>query len=189
VSPWIAALLAVAAWVWVTGALHLDGLGDVADGLGAAHGDPARFLEAAKDPHAGSFGVIAIVLVLMAKLVLLGELASVSPPAVWLPGLVLIPAWARWGPLVWRNIVPSLGDGHGKVFSRERGWQWVGVHGVLLSAASLWLEPALLAALVIVPLLAGYWRWRLEGMTGDCHGASIEVTEILLLAALVVLGR
>ena len=55
-----------------------------------------------------------------------------------------------------------------------------------LAVASLWLAPMLLAALAIVPLIALYWRRRLGGMTGDCHGASVEVTETLLLALLAV---
>ena len=44
VSPWVGALIGLIAWIGITGALHLDGLGDVADGLGASHRDPARFL-------------------------------------------------------------------------------------------------------------------------------------------------
>lgn len=43
-DPWLAALLMLVTWVWVTGGLHLDGLDDLADGLGAAHRDPERFL-------------------------------------------------------------------------------------------------------------------------------------------------
>src|SRR5699024_305460 len=43
--PLLAAAVTLLAWVWITGALHLDGLGDVADAFGAAHRDPERFLE------------------------------------------------------------------------------------------------------------------------------------------------
>ena len=49
-SPWIGALLALAAWVWVTGGLHLDGLSDVADAVGAAHRSPGRFPRRAARP-------------------------------------------------------------------------------------------------------------------------------------------
>ena len=41
-APTVGALLGLVAWVVVTGALHLDGLGDSADAAGAAHGDPAQ---------------------------------------------------------------------------------------------------------------------------------------------------
>ena len=60
-SPWIGALLALVAWVWVTGGLHLDGLADVADALGAAHRSPERFIEVLRDPHIGAYGTMAIV--------------------------------------------------------------------------------------------------------------------------------
>ena len=70
-DSWTGALLALTAWVLVTGALHLDGLGDVADASGAAHKDKQRLLAVLADPHIGSFGVTAIALQLLAKLVLL----------------------------------------------------------------------------------------------------------------------
>src|SRR3546814_16484975 len=67
-------LAALIRWVAVTGALHLDGRGDIADGSGAAHKDRERLLAVLGDPHAGSFAVVAIALQLIAKLVLLHAL-------------------------------------------------------------------------------------------------------------------
>ena len=64
-SPWISALVTVAVWIWITGALHLDGLADVADGFGAAHRDPTRFLEVVREPHVGSFGAVALIFVIV----------------------------------------------------------------------------------------------------------------------------
>jgi adenosylcobinamide-GDP ribazoletransferase len=95
--PWLAGALTLLLWVWVTGALHLDGLGDVADAFGAAHRNPQRFLEVLKDPHMGVFGVVTLVMQLLLKFVLLTELAA-SP--AWF-GIVLVPVWARWGTLWW----------------------------------------------------------------------------------------
>ena len=43
-SHLLAAAVGVVAWVWLTGAMHLDGLADLADALGASHRDPQRFL-------------------------------------------------------------------------------------------------------------------------------------------------
>lgn len=181
-GTWIAALIVVVAWVWITGALHLDGLGDVTDACGAAHGDTARFHEVLKDPHAGNFAVVAIALQLMAKLVLVAHLAF----AVAAPALILIPAWARWGTLVWRLQVPALRPGLGQEFSGDASVWAPLVWAVVLAAASLIFAPMLLAALLLVPVIGFYWRWRLGGMTGDCLGASVEVTETLLLALMVL---
>jgi adenosylcobinamide-GDP ribazoletransferase len=173
----IGALLGVVIWVWITGALHLDGLADVADALAAAHKSPERFLEVLRDPHVGAFGVIALVLQLMAKLVLLSE---ISVPAT-LAALVLIPAWARWGPLVWSLAVQPLASGSGERFGWLINPTIVAIEGATLALFSVIFAPVLLAALLIVPAIAAYWKYRLGGITGDCLGAGIEVTETLLL--------
>ena len=183
--PWLAALLALLLWVWVTGALHLDGLGDVADALGAAHRRPERFLEVLKDPHMGVFGVVSIVMQLLTKFVLLAELAA-SP--AWL-GVLLVPAWARWATtLLWSRFLPPLHPGMAEQFGwhRERGAVWDYAWGAVLIALSLWLAPALLIALLLAPLIALYWKRKLGGISGDCLGASTEVLESLLLLALIV---
>jgi adenosylcobinamide-GDP ribazoletransferase len=181
-GPWIGALAGLIAWVWITGALHLDGLADVADALGAAHRDPGRFQEVLRDPHIGSFGVIAIGLQLLAKFSLLASLSA--GPNLW--ALPLVPAWARLGTLVWSYAVPPLREGLGERFSWSIDRRAIAAHGVALAAASAWLSPALLAALAIIPGIALYWRQRHGGITGDGLGASVEVTETLLLVVLIV---
>ena len=67
-SEFLGAALAVLAWVWLTGALHLDGLGDLADALAASHRDPKRFLTVLADPHLGAFGVVSIILAIVLKM-------------------------------------------------------------------------------------------------------------------------
>ena len=182
VNPWVGALAGLIAWAWVTGAVHLDGLGDVADALGAAHRSPERFHEVLADPHAGSFAVVVIALQVAAKLVLLAAL----PGAAMAAAIVLVPAWARWGALVWSGVLPSLKPGLGRSFAGQGSTVVVIGWAVALVAASAWLAPALLSALAVVVIVAAYWRWRLGGITGDCLGASIEVTESLLLLALAI---
>ena len=183
IDPWVGALTALVAWVWVTGALHLDGLGDVADGLGAAHGDRQRLLAVMSDPHIGSFGVVAIVLQLVAKLVLVHAI----PPGAHL-SLLAVPAAARLGPLVWARLLPPLkptGLGAslaGVVRLRDIvGW-------LLLLAAAAVLVPALLATPLIIAAVLLWLRRRLGGITGDAHGAGIELVETGLLLSLALMG-
>lgn len=183
-SPWIGALLALFAWVKITGALHIDALADVTDALGAAHDSPDRFKDVLKDPHVGAFGVTAIVLQLLAKFVLVAHLIDQLPLRHALPALLLVPAWARWGPLIWSLAAPSLGPGMGEQFRAELNWMPAALWAAVLGLASLWAGPVLIAALLVVPAIAVYWRWRLGAMTGDCLGASVEVTETLLLLVL-----
>jgi adenosylcobinamide-GDP ribazoletransferase len=183
-GAWVGAIVGLFVWVVVTGALHLDGLGDVADALGAAHGNPDRFLEVARDPHLGSFGAIAIVLQLLAKLVLLAAIAERLGANGLLPGVVLAAAWARWGPLALGLAVKPLAQGMASKLAGGIDPRVVVVEAAILAALSFYLAPALLVALPLTAALALYWRVRLSGITGDCHGSSIEIMETALLMAL-----
>lgn len=183
VDPWLAALAGLVAWAWVTGALHLDGLSDLADARGAAHRDPARLLAVMADPHVGSFGVVALVLQLIAKLVLLHLL----PPAQWF-ALLLIPAVARVGPLAWNRWLPPLHAGLAERFTGIARLPDLIVYAILWAAAC-WFVPVL----AIAPLLlGGWWLWlkrAIGGVSGDCHGAGVELVETGLLIAVVLWMR
>ena len=181
-SPWIGALLGLVAWVWVTGALHLDGLGDVTDALAGAHRSPEKLLQIMRDPHLGAFGAIAIALQLIAKLVLLAEVAAL----VGFMPLILIAAWARLGAPVWSLAVPPLATGSGERFAWQIDPRIIAAEAAVLTLLSVWFAPVLLAALIVIPVIALYWRYRLGGITGDCLGAGIEVTETLLLLLLAI---
>lgn len=179
IDPWLGALLALLLWVWITGALHLDGLADMSDALGAAHRDRDRFLAVLVDPHLGTFGVVSLVLQLACKLVLLMLLARGGQ--YW--ALLLIPAWARWGTLIWARLPtlkPGMGERLGGQITRQSIWIW----GMLLMACSV-SAPVLWC----VPLLVFAWREfllrRLGGMTGDLLGAGVEVVESLALLLLI----
>ena len=178
VDPWTGALAALVAWVAVTGALHLDGLGDIADASGAAHKDRARLIAVLGDPHVGSFAVVTIALHLIAKLVLLHALLDREAFAA----IALVPFAARIGPLVWSRALPDLHAGLGSRFRNAvREIDFI-LWGVLLVAAA-WVSPSLLAA----PLIFLAWGWwlmrRIGGISGDGHGAGIEICESLLLLA------
>lgn len=186
-DPWAAAALGLVFWVWVTGGLHLDGLGDLADARGAAHRDPARFHAVLKDPHIGSFGVLALIVQLLVKLVFLMLLARIG--AFWL--LIFICAWARLGPLFWSAFLPVLKAPGEEAGSGER-FSWAVERGAMVfwSIALLvpaWFEPALLA----VPFGLFIWWAHLKisvgGQTGDCLGAGIEFSESFALVSIVLL--
>jgi adenosylcobinamide-GDP ribazoletransferase len=180
VDPWTGALAALAMWVAVTGALHLDGLADLADGLGAAHGDRTRLLAVMADPHVGSFGVVALGVQLLAKLVLLH---ACGPVGWWLVG---VPAAARIGPLVWARWLPPVTKGLGaSVAGAVRRRDPIGWGLVLAGGAAI--VPALLAAPLLILAHAWWLRRKLGGVNGDAHGAGIELVETGLLLAVAIL--
>lgn len=187
--PLLAAACGVLVWAWSTGALHLDGLGDLADALAASHRDPQRFFAVLRDPHAGAFAVVAIVVVLLLKLAALGEVAAalVARPSSWL-ALPLIAAWARLGPLAWSRWLQPLQSGQGERFGWELTTQPIVSWTVGLLVASALVAPVLCVA----PLLLLAWgQWlqkRLGGYTGDCLGAGVECIEAALLLSLAMAG-
>ena len=184
IDIWLGALSGLFFWLGITGFLHADGLADLADGLGASHGDKDRLLEVMREPHIGSFGVLALALLISAKLILLMLILKTGVPLL---ALVLVPAWTRLGSLIWLKSLPPLGNGMAAVcregVSPEMMVFWV----VALSAVSLFLAPALLLA----PLLLLAWRYflklKLQGVSGDCIGAGIEICEAGLLFLLVII--
>lgn len=188
VDPWIGALAALLAWVGVTGALHLDGLSDLADAGGAAHktkeNDRERLLAILADPHVGSFGVIAIVLQLLSKLTLLHLLVD----ARTFGPLILVPFAARIGPLVWTAWLPPLHQGLAARFQSA-----VGPRVLLIWAAALITASWFYAALLVAPLLVLWWGWQVRrtigGISGDGHGAGIELIETVLLLVVIIIAR
>jgi adenosylcobinamide-GDP ribazoletransferase len=178
-SATLAGIVGVLAWVWLTGALHLDGLADLSDALGASHRDPERFFTVLRDPHVGTFGIVSIVLTLMLKAAGLAMLTT-----LWVVPLIL--AWARLGTLAWGRWLKPLKPGHGEQFAWQISIGWIVFWTVLLLAASAAVAPVLCAAPLVIAAWGAWLEARLGGMTGDCLGAGVEVTEtaLLLLAAL-----
>lgn len=179
VESWLAALLATIAWIWITGALHLDGLADLADALGASHRDRSRFFEVLRDPHLGVFGATTLFLAIASKLVLLHLLFSGIEHA--LASLILMCAWARLGPLAWSRWLRPLSEGSGERFAWNVHTGWIIVWSIVLLALSAWYAPLLAFAPVLIAGWGVYLHVRLGGMTGDCLGAGVEVVEIGLL--------
>lgn len=177
----LVAMLAVA-----TGALHLDGVVDTFDGLFSA-ATPERRLEIMRDPRAGSYGVVAVALVLALKIAALGSL----PPALRTPALIVAPCLGRWGiVLVTSTFRYARPDGMGRDFKGSIRAVHVSVAAVIaLVATTVVAGPG--ASLIWVGasaavLLAGRWiAGRLGGLSGDVYGAICEMTET---GVLVILG-
>lgn len=151
----------------------------MADAAGAAHKDRARLHAVLADPHVGSFGVVAIVLQLLAKLVLLHALRPVD-----LGWLVAVAVAGRIGPLVWTLMLPPLHEGLGTLFRDGLRWRHALIWSLCLYV-TLPFAPWLAVALPAMALWGLWLGWRIGGISGDGHGAGIELAETALLLAMV----
>ena len=176
-NPAVAGLFILILWLASTGFLHLDGVADLSDALGAAHGDKTRFLEVLKAPSIGSFAVIALILIILSKLLLLSVLSMAE---IFAP-LLLIPAWARLGAAWWASELPPLHDGLA-TWLLDAGEANLTAWFVILLILSLLFAPILLLAPIALWAWKVFLEQKVQGMNGDCLGAGIEVCEVLLLA-------
>lgn len=184
--PWLAsALLAIGAMALVTGALHEDGLADCADGL-AGGGDRAARLAIMRDSRLGTFGAVALVLILGLRAAALAALLGVG-----MGGAALIAAAslsrAALPPLM-RALPPARSDGLGHQAGRPAQDQ-VMVATILGALFAVLFLPAaaalagIAAAAASVTWLAWQARAKLGGQTGDVLGAAALVAETAFLLA------
>jgi adenosylcobinamide-GDP ribazoletransferase len=170
----------------LTGAFHLDGLGDAADGL-FSHRSRQEMLSIMKDSRIGIMGVAAVVCVLGVKW---AGIRDLDWGRVW--ALILVPGYARAGMLFGMRLLPygRAEGGLGREFFRRRsgpGAFWGVALLAVLSAILGWRGLVLIAGfLAVTGGLLLYYRSRLGCVTGDTLGAMAECTEatlFLLLAA------
>jgi adenosylcobinamide-GDP ribazoletransferase len=182
----VAAVAAVATMAVLTGGLHLDGLADAADGLLGGR-TPERRLEIMRDSRVGSFGVIALVLLLG------GEIAALAglPPLRALVALVVAGTLSRWAMLGVVALLPyarpsGLGSAAGGPHLRLDLLLGTAIAGLTLFLD--WRRATLAAALVVLTAAAAaaLARRRIGGATGDVYGATAELCELAALAAFVV---
>lgn len=180
--PFVAAVLGIVAGVVVTAALHLDGLGDVADGIGAslAGSDPAH---AMRDPRLGTFGIAAVVLDLLLKTSTLSALVVSGFP--W--PVVAAGTLSRVAPVAMAWRLPYAGGGTG-TWTARIGAGAVAVASVIALAIAIpsagIATLGMIVTVVAASTLIGWWsNRRLGGVTGDVFGATIELGETFALVA------
>jgi adenosylcobinamide-GDP ribazoletransferase len=187
---WPAALLTVGAGILMTGALHEDGLADVADGAGAG-GDLARRLEIMRDSRIGTYGVVAVTLSIGLRV---AALAAFVDPAVAAAALVAAHAGGRAVlPMVMAIVPHARRDGlsvdAGRP-SRQSGWLAL-TGGAVIVLVFAGFAAGLAALAVSAIVVAAGVRWakaRLGGQTGDVLGALEQLAEIAILLTLTTMA-
>ena len=184
-SAGLSSVILVSLLAFLTRGLHLDGVGDTFDGLGAG-GDRARVLEVMNDSHIGVFGVIAIVLVLFLKIHALESLDSDR----WRT-LLLASILGRWAMvlLAYRSKAAQDGLGSRLTAQLQTNHFLIATLLTLLLAAVIWRGNgiAMMAWVAIFTTVSKhYLHRRLGGVTGDTLGAVEELSEtsVMVLLAL-----
>ena len=196
VPPLLAGVAVVGAGALLTRGLHLDGLADTVDGLGA-YRSREQALEIMKRPDVGPFGVVALVLTLSAQAAAVAALPARGWPAA-LAAVVAATATGR-AAVSWacrRNVPAARPEGLGALVAGTVGGPALALGTVAVAALAVpavpgrpWQGPAaVLAALAVAVLLGRHVVRRLGGITGDVLGAAVEVTATLAYLGLLLGG-
>ena len=194
--PMVAALLALAATVTITGAFHEDGLADTFDALGGAV-PRERALAIMKDSRIGSYGAVALFVVLGARVGLMAVLCS-GPWMAALAAMVLSHALGRSAAVALMALLPYAGDAdHAKakpLATSVGAAEWMAATAWSLAVAAVAVASgalsasrataASMAAAAVVLAMRAWLRHRLGGYTGDTLGATEQITEVAVLMAL-----
>ncbi len=199
-TPALAAVIGVAALAALTRGLHLDGLADVADGLGSRR-PPEQAREVMKRSDIGPFGVVTVLLVVLTQVASLERILSASPngrAAAAIIGAAVI-SRAAIAMTCRSGVRAAVPDGLGAAAAESLS----AAAAVVVVAAAIALAtgvtalagvdavtPAAISAVVALGL-AEIWRRhcsrRLGGVTGDVLGSVEQVTFTAYLVALVLL--
>ncbi|MGM0420091.1 MAG: adenosylcobinamide-GDP ribazoletransferase [Bacillota bacterium] len=184
----LAAALLLASYVYLTGALHLDGLLDTVDGIFSGR-PKEKMLEIMKDSLNGSFATVTAVIYLLLKFVLLWQLAE----RFRLPALLIFPVLSRWFVLFVisafaRAENSSLGRGFEYSLTRLSLGQAAVVPGLSLILLGLLgqFSPFQIGLIIgvtflVILFIAKSIEKKIGGLTGDIYGMINEMAELVIL--------
>lgn len=174
----IAVLLSMVATLYATGAFHEDGLTDAVDGLGGGW-EKEQVLTIMQDSRVGSYGVVAIFMVLLLKFTTLTHLAPTLLPALLIAGHSLSRLAAVLVMATQAYVKPS---GKAKPLATQLPKLSLLVAVLLGAIPLLFVHPSLYWGILAMAVV---WAWfslilnkRIGGYTGDCLGAMQQLTEV-----------
>jgi len=179
--PAIAALLALAALALLTGALHFDGLADYADGIGGGR-DKAHALDIMRDSRVGSYGMLAMIVVVGLWVV---SVMFVNPGPLAFVGAAMLSRAAMVA--LQDSLPPARPDGMARLAAGHTG----AARGVVavLAAGALLVWPVPLALCAGAAAVTGWQAKRkIGGQTGDVLGAAQLLSETAIWVALACLA-
>jgi adenosylcobinamide-GDP ribazoletransferase len=187
--PAVLSVVLVGVSLFLTGAIHLDGLADCADAFYGRR-DREKVLSILKDPRIGTMGGAAVGLSLLLRTVSFLSL----PTGVLILALPIASMFSRGIVLAAMRVLPYVRSESGIISASGAAARTTGTGLLVLAAASSLLAAVLLPVPVGAALIALTLFWRLSwrkigGCTGDVLGATIEIAEIVFFLALVAVTK
>lgn len=194
-TPLLTAFSIVIVGILLSGGLHMDGFIDTSDAF-FSYKDRLKRFEILDDPRVGAFGVMAVVLLVIGKIIVLSEVL-VAESFHWI-FVLLIPFFSRATLAMLFVLTRSAKDSGLAFFFKQRMNE-----NVILFVTSFhlcvgvfiigWLSDWLIAgtfAIVLAVFICLFRNWAIKnfgGVTGDLLGASVEISEVVLWITLLLL--
>lgn len=181
----VSAILALGVMALITGALHEDGLADVADGFGGG-ATVEKKLSIMRDSRIGAYGVIALLVVLGAKI---GAIADIDAVGAAITALICAAATSRaMMPVVMLWSTPARADGLAASAGKpDARFVWTGLGIALILSVLLLSWPGIVAMIFCAggaAAVAWLARRQIGGHTGDVLGGVQQISELLFLLSL-----
>ena len=181
----IAVLLGMIAAVLLTGALHEDGFADTCDGLGGGWSAEER-LRIMKDSQIGTYGALGLVFVVLLKFFAILQIETEILPLVWIGGH----AFSRFvsiSQLRFSSYVQDPAKSKSGSMTEFSGVDLIinavfGLLPLLFIGNQIWM--GLLAVALVWWLSLVYFKLKLGGVTGDCLGATQQLSEVVFYLCL-----
>jgi len=178
-----AAVLVVLLGVLITGALHIDGLGDTCDGFYAFKGRE-KIIEIMKDSRIGTYACLAIIFDILLKYSGIASLSTIDQGVI----IITVPVISRAAQVFLfsiGNTAKSTGSGNLFIGNVGRGEALIAlVIAMLITSPLLGIKIASLlfiAAIAVTLSFNYYCVKKIGGLTGDTLGANNELVEIIVL--------
>ena len=185
VSLPIAILLGMIAAVLLTGALHEDGFADTCDGFGGGW-SPEERLRIMKDSRIGTYGALGLVFLLLLKFFVLLQIETAILPWAWFAGNTLS-RFVSISQLRFLAYLQDVAKSKSGPMTEFSGVDLIvnavfGLLPLLFIGNQVWV--ALLAVAIVWWFLRMYFKRKLGGVTGDCLGATQQLSEVVFYLCL-----
>jgi adenosylcobinamide-GDP ribazoletransferase len=183
------------ATILTTGAFHEDGFADCCDAFGGGY-TKEKILTIMKDSRLGTYGVIGVVGILAFKLLLLLQLHTQIPLYYFLWIMVVAHAYSRFMAVLIMQWLPYVQDIDASkikpLANKPLAWYELVIAAIAAFVGFCFLPISFLLSTIVLLLVTilctAYFKKYIGGYTGDCLGATQQITELSFYIAVVLIN-